>query len=398
MSKTLQNILTALRRMEPLSEKKIESCYHLGFMLQNAENYDAARRNYFPDEKSRQVFDWRLQNDLLRSFYGEEAPEILDNIPYPKAVWDSLTQQAERMPPVVMGDYTLDRIHTWILEGYSLKGRCEVEPGDIVLDCGTYTGNTSVYFSQKAGESGHVYGFEPGPAIFWLYNKNMESYSNVSPVNAALVDKVLLASSATMGFKQNMGAGCRLAADGDVQVPVTAIDVFCLERNVPRVDFIKMDIEGAEASALKGAAETIRAHRPKMAISAYHRKEDLFVLPETIASICPGYSFALRHFSSCNYETVLFCWYDEAAVRPPEDVEEVHDPVADGKASRAILSLLVSHLSDATLTLLVREQAVEKMKNAADEIVALARENEQLAQENMALRRIVEKSRMAVTP
>ncbi|MDL2210820.1 phenylalanine--tRNA ligase subunit beta [Desulfovibrio sp. OttesenSCG-928-O18] len=245
MSKTLQNILTALRRMEPLSEKKIESCYHLGFMLQNAENYDAARRNYFPDEKSRQVFDWRLQNDLLRSFYGEEAPEILDNIPYPKAVWDSLTQQAERMPPVVMGDYTLDRIHTWILEGYSLKGRCEVEPGDIVLDCGTYTGNTSVYFSQKAGESGHVYGFEPGPAIFWLYNKNMESYSNVSPVNAALVDKVLLASSATMGFKQNMGAGCRLAADGDVQVPVTAIDVFCLERNVPRVDFIKMDIEGA---------------------------------------------------------------------------------------------------------------------------------------------------------
>jgi hypothetical protein len=67
-----------------------------------------------------------------------------------------------------------------------------------------------------------------------------------------------------------------------------------------------MDIEGAEESALRGATRTLRTHRPKVAISAYHRIEDLFALPECIASIEPKYRFWLDHHTIHQEETVLY--------------------------------------------------------------------------------------------
>ena len=58
---------------------------------------------------------------------------------------------------------------------------------------------------------------------------------------------------------------------------------------------IKMDVEGAEADAISGAAITIARRRPKMMIAAYHRNEDLFAIPLQILSICPDYRLFLRH-------------------------------------------------------------------------------------------------------
>ena len=59
---------------------------------------------------------------------------------------------------------------------------------------------------------------------------------------------------------------------------------------------MKLDVEGSEREALEGAAETIRRHRPKILLSAYHRSEDLFALPAQISSIAAGYRFYLRRF------------------------------------------------------------------------------------------------------
>ena len=67
-----------------------------------------------------------------------------------------------------------------------------------------------------------------------------------------------------------------------------------------------MDIEGSELEALKGAAETIKKWRPKLAISIYHKYEDIIEIPEYILSIVPDYSFYIRHYSSDIWETVLY--------------------------------------------------------------------------------------------
>ena len=74
------------------------------------------------------------------------------------------------------------------------------------------------------------------------------------------------------------------------------------------VSFIKMDIEGSELPALRGAAKTIRRDKPLCAISAYHRPGDVIVLMQYLKSLVPEYQFALRHYSNIDTETVLYAF------------------------------------------------------------------------------------------
>jgi len=90
------------------------------------------------------------------------------------------------------------------------------------------------------------------------------------------------------------------------KVPTTTIDEMAVRNNVPRLDFIKMDIEGSELSALQGAETSIRRWQPKLAISLYHRPEDFFSIPLWIDSLGVGYRFFLDHYSIHNEETVLY--------------------------------------------------------------------------------------------
>jgi hypothetical protein len=89
-------------------------------------------------------------------------------------------------------------------------------------------------------------------------------------------------------------------------MPTTTIDEVVVHENIPRIDFIKMDIEGSELSALRGAESTIRRCRPKLAISLYHRPEDFFSIPSWIDSLDLGYRVFLEHYSIHQEETVLF--------------------------------------------------------------------------------------------
>jgi hypothetical protein len=75
-----------------------------------------------------------------------------------------------------------------------------------------------------------------------------------------------------------------------------------------RIDFIKLDIEGAEASALRGASRTIREDKPRLAISLYHRLQDFYELPLLLRGLNPGYRFAIDHYSIHSEETVLYAW------------------------------------------------------------------------------------------
>lgn len=278
-------------------------------LLENLVLIDRTRASYYAhDPTSLKIFDWISRCRIVEHYYGFELAKNVPGGPFTRGEWRALEAKAKAMSSgFVEGDYILDRIDTWILESYSLKGLCEVAPGDVVLDCGVYTGNTSLYFSQKVGAEGQVHGFEPIGEIFAQYKKNMRGLTNVTPVNAAITDKkgVLNMAMADAGssLQENVVAGYPSA-----KVYGLSIDAYVEEKALPRVDFIKMDIEGAEEAALRGAAATIKRFRPKMAISAYHKPLDMLLLPGVIKELDPSYTFALRHFSDCLYETVLFCY------------------------------------------------------------------------------------------
>jgi hypothetical protein len=105
----------------------------------------------------------------------------------------------------------------------------------------------------------------------------------------------------------NGGASARPGHDeSGTEVRTITIDDFVQRFSLPRVDFIKMDIEGAESRALTGAAGTIRPCRPRLAISAYRSLDDLVELAIKISEIERSYRLYLAHHSMHNEETVLY--------------------------------------------------------------------------------------------
>lgn len=92
-----------------------------------------------------------------------------------------------------------------------------------------------------------------------------------------------------------------------VTVPITTLDHVMSDETV---GFIKMDIEGAELDALRGAANVIARDRPFLAISVYHKPGDVLALMQYIHEIVPDYQFWLRHYGALFYETVLYASID----------------------------------------------------------------------------------------
>ncbi|MBC7544393.1 MAG: FkbM family methyltransferase, partial [Candidatus Sericytochromatia bacterium] len=97
-----------------------------------------------------------------------------------------------------------------------------------------------------------------------------------------------------------------LPGTGQESVETITIDDYVASTGLSKVDFIKMDVEGGELQALKGAEQTIRQHRPKLAISVYHQPQDLFEIPGWITRVCPEYRLHLDHYTLFAEETVLY--------------------------------------------------------------------------------------------
>src|SRR5690606_20213474 len=104
------------------------------------------------------------------------------------------------------------------------------------------------------------------------------------------------------GDETNEVRGIRSSADDSRISPgaISTEDFACTTiddyaRSMRRLDFIKMDIEGAEMAALAGASNAIREFRPRLAISGYHKPEDLWEIPGRMRQLNPGYRLAFGH-------------------------------------------------------------------------------------------------------
>jgi len=109
-----------------------------------------------------------------------------------------------------------------------------------------------------------------------------------------------------MQVASGAGSSAITQAGTGTSVKVTTIDKFVEANELPRVDFIKMDVEGHELKVLEGADETIKTFKPSLALSAYHRGDDLIKLPKFLLELNPDYKFYLRHCSPGWADTVLY--------------------------------------------------------------------------------------------
>ena len=260
-------------------------------------------RDNFADEQSKQLFDRLLLNFLAAPFLSD--PYIHFPI-FDTKKWNSFLNQAERLTQYAANDYILDRVETWILEGYSYRDICTAKNGDIVIDAGSFTGNTSLYFSNLVGNNGKVICFEPDPTNFMYLDTNIKksNRTNILPINAALNSCTQLINFNTMDNGNK--AGARIDTAGIAEIQAYSIDDFVNDNRIKKINFIKMDIEGAELDAIEGAKHTIQCMHPRMAICVYHKPDDMVSIPHAVLSLNPNYKLYLKHNSPKRIETVMF--------------------------------------------------------------------------------------------
>ena len=178
-------------------------------------------------------------------------------------------------------------------------------PGDVVIDAGACFGDTALAFADSVGDSGKVHAFEVLPNNLLVAQHNLGLNPRLG-ARVALSDSALGAHAGTL-FLHGSGPGALVSGEPSAQeVRVTTIDQYVRDAKMDRLDFIKMDIEGSEAAALDGARESLVRFRPKLAISVYHRPEDLTQIPVWVDNLGLGYRLYLDHYTIHQEETVLY--------------------------------------------------------------------------------------------
>lgn len=182
--------------------------------------------------------------------------------------------------------------------------------GDYVIDAGACFGDTALAFAAAVGDTGRVYAFDMIPLNLKILQQNLEMNpklaSRVEILGYGLTNisnslpEAQASESTSKGF---ILPDARL--DGG-NFPVRSIDDLMNAGQFGQVNFIKMDIEGSELSALHGAEQTLCRFKPKLSISIYHKPEDFYLILEYLDKLELGYRFYLGHYTIHAGETILY--------------------------------------------------------------------------------------------
>jgi FkbM family methyltransferase len=259
----------------------------------------------------------RIRLERNDAAYQTAAARLASLVKQPKTVavalldgWLNRYDLAPIRFPITADLHPLNVLYTYQLQQYRYDHGGKViaaGEGDIAIDGGGCWGDTALYLAQQVGSSGRVHCFEFSP-------DNLPTLESNLSLNPALAERIRIARHALWSKSGEQlsfnpaGPGTRVGggAAGSYQVSTLTIDDLVAREKLSRVDFIKMDIEGAELDALRGAERTIRRHRPKLAVTLYHRLQDFATIPRFLADLGLGYRFFLDHFSINQEETVLF--------------------------------------------------------------------------------------------
>ncbi|MCE5193108.1 FkbM family methyltransferase [bacterium] len=289
-------------------------------VLSHVDAYDALRSR-FADDSSRAIFDWCL---AMRVAFAQVGGASLTLFPAPVSMKDydkhlaELARQRRGRVYDVAGlrvesspEAIADSV---VLEQYLLPGLVEPRSGETVLDVGAFMGETSLWFARKVGSSGKVIAFEPVPSLARKCLENVHRNAGQALPEIRIENIAVGARSGSCMMTERGDSGDAVIDTSTGDLAMVSIDDYVCTSGMGRVDFIKMDIEGMERYALEGAGLTIRRYHPKLAISCYHKGDDLRVLAGMICKQVPEYRLYLSHKSPTWHETVLFACCDARQV------------------------------------------------------------------------------------
>lgn len=168
-------------------------------------------------------------------------------------------------------------------------------PTDAVyVDAGAFDGGSVVNFVDMYGDDyREIHAFEPFPNSFRRLEANCSGYRD-----ANLVKKGLWNAASTLMFAGD-AQSVTVATPDSIAKPDGSIETVALDEYLEEPpSLIKMDIEGAEVRAIRGAYRAIQAGMPQLAICAYHLMDDLRTIPKLITEISDDYTLSLRNYKT----------------------------------------------------------------------------------------------------
>lgn len=139
----------------------------------------------------------------------------------------------------------------WLQHKYSLPGFVEVQPGDVVVDCGAYVAGFSLSAARIARQ---VHAFEPDRLNALCARRNLRDWNHAEVIEAGLYDR---SSEMTLNVSSNSVEHSLLQPDDNIvvetrRIPVVSLADYAREKGIERYDFVKIEAEGVELEVFTG--------------------------------------------------------------------------------------------------------------------------------------------------
>jgi FkbM family methyltransferase len=241
---------------------------------------------------------WKYQEEFLPNFLLDAPHRLYLDADQVRAAYASLADDTSRTEYLTQLSYLLSSMDELEVtaapeqEQYFPRDLVHLSAQEVFVDCGAYDGDTVESFLEACGSRfGAIVAFEPDPeAIDGLRTLVRESLPQLGD-RIRVEQKAVGAIAGQLRFEGGGTPVSRIAESGTLVVDCVTLDAALVDL---APTFIKMDIEGAEEDALLGATETIRAHRPVLAVCVYHVQAHLYRLPLLIGRLCADYTLFLR--------------------------------------------------------------------------------------------------------
>lgn len=256
---------------------------------------------------------------ILGDTINAEVTDIKNSINRYEDLYNTLFDDISRNTRLNLLAYRLTREERYILSAYSGSRQyfdseiVKISPNCVYADCGSLDGYTTAEFILNCPSYKKIYMYEP---MEEQYRNCCDNIRKLKADNIILRQYAVYDKKTTLSFSSNISGSSKVDNNGDITINAISLD----EDIAEPLGFIKMDIEGSEKAAIKGAERHIRNDTPTLAICVYHLPADLWEIPDIIKSINPEYHFILRHHEMNTDETVLYAIPDKTV--QPEDNPE----------------------------------------------------------------------------
>ena len=164
------------------------------------------------------------------------------------------------------------------------------------FDGGGYVGDTAAEVIKHYPEYEKIWCIEPIAENLRIAKRDLADESKIAFIECGIGSR-----KETLFFNEEKSFSS-IYGKGTQSVEIDTIDNIVKSK----VDYIKLDIEGAEQDAIDGAVATIRDYHPTLAICIYHKAEDWYKIPQKVLAIRDDYSVYLRHYMEGIFESVIY--------------------------------------------------------------------------------------------